>query len=245
MISAAGHAVRIFLIMVGLAGICWSGWVIPYFHIEHRLDALASQIIEGRLFSSSVMDEVERQLEGIEPERLRPAALAKAMIFHLRQVDDAIHSGSVAAVETKRKVLDRSILLELSNVPGDAFAWLALFWRAKQRRLVEGLSYLTKSYVFGSNEGWIAIKRNRLALSFYDELTEDLQSSAVDEFCRLTNGNLVRDAASILANEGRPRRDILLACVPGIPKEEILKELSRKGLHIPSQAGKLGARPWD
>ena len=60
------------------------------------------------------------------------------------------------------------------------------------------MAYLRLSYETSPNEGWIAIWRNRLAMTIFDRLPPELANKALDEFVILLDtGRTYDDMASI------------------------------------------------
>jgi hypothetical protein len=242
------RAVRAFFLLLSASGLWWSYLVIPYHRNDQTFAAFAARVIEGNRLSPSTMEDLEHRLADAEALKLSPPGLVSAMIVRLRVAEDANRSGDRETIGKDNSALDRSVSLALSNVPGDSFGWLVRFWRSRvesEQTPQKPFAYLRQSYALGRNEGWIALRRNRLALSSFDVLPDDLQIEAINEFCKLPASNFVREATDILAEAGGANRGRLLACVADIPKGWILKELAHRGLLDPSEAGKIVSRPWD
>jgi hypothetical protein len=67
------------------------------------------------------------------------------------------------------------------------------------------------SYDLGSYAGWIAVKRDRLALAAFAALPNDLAEQAISEFVALVRWGLVADASAIAAGTPPQLRSILFA----------------------------------
>jgi hypothetical protein len=67
------------------------------------------------------------------------------------------------------------------------------------------------SYELGRYEGWIALKRNRLALAIFPSLPGDLAELAVSEFVALVRSGLYAEAADIVAGPGKMLRGALFS----------------------------------
>jgi hypothetical protein len=63
----------------------------------------------------------------------------------------------------------------------------------------DDVKYLRMSYRLDPNEGWIALKRNRLAFEKFDQLSTDLAESAIGEYVALVKSGLYEQAAEILS----------------------------------------------
>jgi hypothetical protein len=104
------------------------------------------------------------------------------------------------------------------------------------------------SYSLGPNEGWIAVRRNRLALALFAVLTPDLQNKAVLEFAHLVDSGFVPEAADILTGPGWPVRERLLsrlAHVDELYREQFAKAVYQLGYDVSVPGVKpFGFRPW-
>ena len=76
------------------------------------------------------------------------------------------------------------------------------------------------SYDIGRYEGWIAIKRNRLALAYYPAMPSDLAEIAISEFVGLVRWGFAREAANIAAGPGRSHRSILFSRLKDLKVEQ-------------------------
>jgi hypothetical protein len=62
---------------------------------------------------------------------------------------------------------------------------------------LDHLEYLRMSYLMGPNEGWIALKRNVLALAVFERLPLDVAEMAIRELANLLSSGLIREAGGI------------------------------------------------
>jgi hypothetical protein len=67
------------------------------------------------------------------------------------------------------------------------------------------------SYQLGPNEGWIALKRNPIALANFATLPPDLAEAGISEFVALVRSHLYSEAGDIVAGQARPIRGLLFA----------------------------------
>jgi len=72
------------------------------------------------------------------------------------------------------------------------------------------LEYLRMSYLMGPKEGWIALKRNVLALAVFERLQLDVAEMAVRELANMLSSGLVREAVRIFTEPAWRIRDLLL-----------------------------------
>jgi hypothetical protein len=84
----------------------------------------------------------------------------------------------------------------------------------------DNLLFLRMSYDLGPYEGWIAIKRNRVALAAFAALTSDLAERAISEFVGLVRWGLISEAADIAAGTAPPLRRVLFARLKDLSYEQ-------------------------
>ena len=73
------------------------------------------------------------------------------------------------------------------------------------------LEYLRMSYLMGPNEGWIALKRNVLALAVFERLSLDVAEMAICELTNLLSSGLIREAGGIFTGPAWRIRDLLMS----------------------------------
>ena len=84
----------------------------------------------------------------------------------------------------------------------------------------EQLTFLRLSYRLGPNEGWIAVRRNRLLLAMFPGLPSDLADAAVSEFGRMVDSWLYWETIAIFTGPGWPIRDRLLASLRDVGERQ-------------------------
>jgi hypothetical protein len=129
-----------------------------------------------------------------------------------------------------RDVIHKSLSCE----PADPFLWLVLYWveNAQNRFQPE---YLKISYDLGPNEGWVALKRNPVALADYERLPPDLAMQAVNEFLALVSNGFYQQAADILSGPAWRLRDTILPRLASLPfrkREQFAQILYEKNLSV-------------
>ena len=205
--------IRVFALALGLAAVTWGVFVLPVLSAQSSIIHVANRIIRGDQFGSATLDGQIPKVEELEASKYcNPMGLRSAAIIRLRLAEEANNSGERRAAHTTINSLVDSIDKSLSCSPDDSFLWLALFW-AKSLQADLGsdkFEYLRLSYKLGPNEGWIAVRRNRLAFTIYAELPPDLANSAIDEFTRLLESDLYDAAVEIFTGPAWPVRDQIL-----------------------------------
>lgn len=212
--NSFGTNVAHLLIIVGaIAAIGWVIIVAPKFWSEQIISEAAKHIITGEIYRPEIMKGLDAATKYDRAGSFRPSVLGKAAIIQLRVAENAVAAGDQSAIDAQLTSLKQSILISLTNAPSDSFLWLASFWLEKTRGSPQGqnLQRLRMSYATGPNEGWIAIKRNQMAIAMYAALPPDIAKIAMLEFAGLARSGFNAETANILEGPGWPIREVLLS----------------------------------
>lgn len=233
---------RAFACLVGLAAIAWGGFLLPIFWEEASADSVASELLKGHAFKPQLMLADAQKADAAERSPFcDPIVLHDAVVLRLKILSNAIAARDNALINSSYNLLYSADRTALSCAPTDSFAWLTLFWLdvAKHGFERDSSAYLRLSYALAPNEGWIALRRSRLAIASLRKLPPDLASDAIDEFVKLVNtGALYPETAAIFASATPAVQSLLvehLKSVKPIPRDIFAKALYDKGLdiHIP------------
>ena len=132
---------------------------------------------------------------------------------------------------------ERELRAVLAIKPTESFFWLMLYSLLVTRNGFdqEAIRFLDRSYLLGPNEGWIALRRNRLALAVFPMLGVSTQQLVVSEFAGLVDSGFVEDAAINLTAVGWKYRAALLAGLSRTKKtsrEALAKRLARENVSV-------------
>ena len=202
---------RLILAIAGTMAMAWATAVFPVFWSENVTIDVAGAVVAGEVFKPDVLAAVDARTETNSGSMLRSSVLGKAAVIRLRQAEDAIRAGDPELIKQKLQSLTRIVQETLRNAPDDPLLWLVWFWLDTTRNGVrpDNLRFLRMSYELGPYEGWIAVKRNPVALAAFPALPNDLAERAISEFVGLVQWGLVPEASAIAAGPGRPLRSIL------------------------------------
>jgi hypothetical protein len=89
----------------------------------------------------------------------------------------------------------------------------------KDDRSKDDFAYLRMSYLVGPHEGWVAVKRDYIALAIFPELPQAVAEMSVTEFKDLVASAYYDAAVKILVGPGWPIRDTLLRRLEDAPVE--------------------------
>ena len=202
---------RLILALAGGAAIAWALAVIPVFWSENVIVDVANAVMAGEVFKPEILAAIEARTEIKSGSRLRSSLLGKAAVIRLREAEDAMRGGDPERMDQSLDSLARIVDETLLNAPNDSFLWLVRFWLDTTRNGLrpDNLPFLRMSYDLGRHEGWIAVKRNRVALAAFSALPSDLAEQAISEFVGLVRWGLVSEAADIAAGPARTLRSVL------------------------------------
>jgi hypothetical protein len=140
-------------------------------------------------------------------------------VVEVRLAELQIAEGKDVAGNPQFNRAEQAVRAALKVRPTDSFLWFALFWIEKTRDGFQSgpLPLLRQSYALGPFEGWVAVRRNGVAVSLLPLLPKDLQTRVVEEYRNLVASNFIKDAAIILVGPGWAQHDALLAGTAGVP----------------------------
>lgn len=231
--------VRIFVFCLGVGTVGWAVYVLPLFWRQTPLNRLAYELLLGHPFSEQVILDKASELEADTTSSFCiPAELRDAMILRLAALDRAIAAKDVKRVAAAYLPAYEAVRKSLICAPSDSFSWLNLFWLDAQEvgiRPNNG-NYLRLSYALGPNEGWICLRRNRMAIAAFRQLAADLQYDAIDEFVKLVDTGWARSvAADIFISTGpevQSRMIAALTSAKAYPKALFAQTLHDRGLDV-------------
>jgi hypothetical protein len=212
-------------------------------HIARRVVMGDPYRLEGLLEKVPVLDTIEAA------STCHPKTLLSDSMIRLRIVESTFEGGDGPHVDERMEAMQRAVVRSLACSPNDSFLWLALYWAhtVSNGFASDDLRLLRMSYELGPNEGWIVIKRNRLALAVFPQLSPDLAELALTEFGKLFESRLLPIAADIFTGPGWPIRDRLLARIadkPQADRQDFSNILRSRGFEIAVPGVTQKERPW-
>jgi hypothetical protein len=212
---------RLCLVALGAAAIAWGAALLPGFVQEAQLERMAAHVKAGDPFKAEILDGLLPTVEAAERiGYCRPGARQAAAVVRLRMVEDAVSAGVRVVIDSSMDALRQSVGRALACAPTDAFLWAVLYWLVVTRngfRSVD-LAYLRLSYRLGPNQGWVALRRNRLALAVYDQLPPDMAEMVVSAFVDLLPSGVYPKTAKVFVRAGWPIGDRLLPRLKPVAK---------------------------
>lgn len=243
--------IRSFTVIFAGIAVWWGIAGFAVFWQQSSTGRIASRIVAGEAFKRETLNKQLPILDAAENSHFcLPSAARNAAIIRLRNVEDLISSGIKSHLDEQLISLRNSIRTSLSCSPADPFLWLIYYWvqSTQYDRASEQLKYLRMSYRLGPNEGWIALKRNRVAFAIFERLPADLAKYAINEFVGLLETSLYEQAAEIFTGPAWRVRNIILPHLRLIDDERrelFAKAVRRRGFDVDlPRIDRPERRPW-
>ncbi|GLH76763.1 hypothetical protein SSBR45G_16710 [Bradyrhizobium sp. SSBR45G] len=232
---------RTCIALIALSAVAWGIRCLPVFQDQSRLEAAKDLILRNVKVSDADLDALAPLLQRAS-DRIDcvPVVDRSVAIIRLRLAENAL-SSATDTLDRRLSELDQAIRKSLGCAPTDSYLWLVLFWVRNNREGLRDDHYdlLRMSYRLGPNEGWIAVKRNAMALAMFEGLPPDLADAAIAEFARLVKSELYTEAIDLLKGPGWRLRDRLMAGLAGVPERNVgilVKAMSDIGYDLDSRA---------
>ena len=249
--APAAHLLRFGLVAAGAGALLHAALVLVVLPKPTSLDHAAARIVMGDRYRPEELDRYAPVIAALElTPAVRATSLRSAVIVVLRQAETAIEDGRRADIDAHMDALGRLLPRALSGLPGDAFLWLALFWRDNlalgfdQARL----PLLDMSYETGPNEGWLGVKRIVRSLALWEQLTPALKTAVAREFVGLVKARFFRAMPDIFTGPGWAARDALLPGLAQIDeptRRAFARALNQRGVNVDVPGiEQPDARPW-
>ncbi|UQR65381.1 hypothetical protein LRP30_09105 [Bradyrhizobium sp. C-145] len=222
--------------MLGLASVLWSVSVFPSFWLTAAARTVSEQVLKQVRFRPGALAEILNRMQAQPVRTPSPPELARAeALIQLQAGEDALERNGSTEADHRLETAERKIQLTLAVYPTDSFLWLMMYsidtTRNGFRR--ECISYLHQSYMTGPLEGWVALRRNRLALSVFALLERKTQDSVIAEFAKMVDAEFIEIAMANLTGVGWEERVRLLSNLVSVDisrRETLARKLAQIGV---------------
>lgn len=242
---------RVGTFTLAILTILWVAISFPKFWTESVVFQSARRIIAGDSYSQDALAKLGSSIELTGNLSARPSVLESLAVVHLRLVEEMVARGEPREVDKRMALLDRTITSALTSSSFSSYQWLALYWVRNRSNgySPQYLEYLQMSYDTGPLEGWVALRRSRIALGMYAVLNDQLREAALSEYVGLVRSQFFVDAAEIFGNSTPIVRTALIAKLDQLKetdRQALVKIISEKGYWDASLPGVnlVPSRPW-
>lgn len=241
---------RAALLLLGVVSAIWSAFLLPALWSGAPAKDVAARILADDRFKPGTLSDVLASMQAHRQPLVRRSDVARSdALIRLRIAGEATARKNSEQADSFAAVADASLKSSLTLNPADSFLWLMLYSLEMMRNGfdVGTAGFLDQSYARGPLEGWIALRRNSLALAAFPGLSESIRNKVVSEFAGLVGSDFTEVAALNLMGSGWAQSERLLAGLVNvdlIPREAFVKRLSREGLKITLPGVEVDERLW-
>lgn len=238
------------LLLCGALVVLWTMFALPSFRLTVPARDITARIIADERFKRGILPGTLARMETVKRPSMLQAEFSKAeALLMLRAAEETVQRQVWEESDRGIEAAGEKIRTALSINPGDSFLWLMLYSVETARNGFgsENIKLLDRSYAVGPLEGWIAIRRNRLALAIFPMLRDNVQRAAVSEFAELVDSDFIEEAASNLTGVGWSIRERLLSELVEVDitsRQALAKLLSSNGIKLAIPGIKTDERPW-
>jgi hypothetical protein len=200
---------------VASIGLAWGIFVLPTSEAADDFRYLEGQLLHSETYS----------LQTLADKLASPAAQVLSycdahsqtalLLMEMRLAQAALRTGAAAEFDQHAESLELRAKRVLSCAPRRSFVWVVAFsLEIMHGRLSErSLNKLAMSYATSPNEGWIAIRRNIVALPFVLQVPELLQNKILAEFQQLIRSGFLHEAAVSYSSASASARPVLQTAI--------------------------------
>ncbi|WP_155255550.1 hypothetical protein [Bradyrhizobium elkanii] len=236
--------------LLGLAGVLWVVIALPPFWSEVPARDMSARILADDRFKPNALRDALVRIEGQpRPLLLHSELVRSEALVRLRSAEDVMMQKRPEDADREVASAVEKVRSSLSLNPSDSFLWLTLYAVeiAHNGVAATSITYLEQSYAVGPVEGWVALRRNRLALAIFSMLPAATREAVVTEFARLVDSQFIEDAATNLVGVGWAQKERLLVALEGVDinaRRILAKRLSMKGVKVDVPGIETDERPW-
>ncbi len=242
--------VRVMLLFVAVVGTLWPLAAVPSFWLTAPIREVSLQIMADDRFRPGVLGDMLIRLNAnSRPAVVQPELQSALALVTLRTAEEALHRKNPDEGDRAMEASEGELRLALQVNPADSFLWLMLYSVVTRRSGFDFdiIGYLDRSYASGPNEGWVVLRRNRLALAIFSLLSKSRQQEVLAEFAALINNGFIEEAAINLTSVGWVERERLLESLKQLDvasREIFAKRLARDGVRVSIPGIEQDERYW-
>lgn len=240
---------RSMLLLLGAGGLLWSLAALPSFRLAAPARLIVANVMADQRFRPGVLaSALVRMKDDSAPGVVQSELLRAEALIRLQLAEEA-QKKSLEEADREVEKAENKLRASLSANPNDSFLWLLLHSvnMTQSGFDLNQSSYLMQSYTTGPYEGWISLRRNRLALAALPMLGAPMQERVIAEFAAMVDSNFIEEAALNLTAVGWAHQERLGASLAGVDlnaRESLAKRLSKDGVKMKIPGIQTEDRPW-
>jgi len=207
------------------------------------------RLLAGDRFKPGLLGEVLLVIADRKPIFQRSDLVRSEALIRLRVGEETVARKSSEDADRELAAAGDKLKFSLTFNPTDSFLWMMLYSHGTSSSGFDSkaVGYLEQSYTTGPCEGWIALRRNRLALAAFPTFSEVMKRRVVSEFAEIVDSDFIEAATSNLIGIGWEERTRLVASLSRaniIAREAFAKALAREGVTIAVPGVDVDRRFW-
>ncbi|MVT53317.1 hypothetical protein GPL17_22865 [Bradyrhizobium yuanmingense] len=226
------------LLLLGFVCLVWSSIAWPSFWLTGPVRDVAARISAGERFKPGVLPDWQVRMNAAPRGAVLQADFSQAdALIALRVAEEGLRRKNSEEADRETGSAEVKVRTALSFSPNNSFLWLMAYSLEMSRSgfQAKSLKYLDQSYATGPREGWIALRRNRMALAVFPELEHLTQANVVLEFSNIVDSGFVEEAAANMKGVGWDQRERLLVSLGRVDiaaREAFAKVLARASVNV-------------
>ena len=196
---------------VGSMGLAWGILALPTGEAADDYRYLESQLLRSETYNlrTLALKVASPAAEGLSDCDVH--SQTALLLMEIRLAQAALRAGAAAEFDQRGKSIELRTKRVLSCAPRQSFVWLLAFSLKIMHGQVteQSLNQLAMSYETSPNEGWIAIRRNVVALPLVLQVPQALQDKILDEFQQLIRNGFVDEAVISYSGTSASIRSLL------------------------------------
>jgi hypothetical protein len=198
-------------IVISCAAFAWCVYLLPKSEDIDKFLYLKDQLLRSDIYEPTQTKRTYIELESVDLGNCEAEAQTSLLLLQLHLVENSLRTGAAAQFDEQLYDLTAHVSRALSCTPRLSYLWLLCFWSRTLSGLLDqrSIEILAMSYETGPNEGWIAIRRNALAMAIVPLAPDQLAQRIIKEFGLLVRDGFLPEAAASYSVAALPVRSAL------------------------------------
>jgi hypothetical protein len=209
---APGYIIqRSLTLALGCIGLAWAIFVLPSSEAVDDYRYLEDQLLRSESYSLQTLALKVADPSAPVMSDCDTHSQTALLLMEMRLAQAALRAGETAEFDQRSASIELRTKRVLGCAPRQSFVWLVGFsLEIMHGRLNDrSIGRLAMSYETSSNEGWISVRRNSIALPLVLQVPTRLQTRILSEFGQLIHNGFVDEAAVSYSSASEPIRSLL------------------------------------
>lgn len=202
---------RFLTLALGSAAFAWAIFILPTSEAVDDYRYLEGQLLRSEVYKPQTLALKVAGSSAPEMSDCDTHSQTALLLMEMRLAQAALRAGATEEFDRRSGSIERRTKRVLSCAPRQSFVWLVGFsLEIMHGRLNDQtLGRLAMSYDTSSNEGWISVRRNTIALPLVLQVPMPIQAKILTEFGQLIRNGFLDEAAASYSSASEPIRSLL------------------------------------